>query len=148
MSKHLANIYGSSLLAICGDHWAADNVVQDLKEIAPGFDCFIVNRMAGFASLDSSIVEIIASKVGEWVEVFGDSAEAIHDAIDAASARIGRQDAIGDGNPMTTWQNDMSDSEIASYIRTGGQGSSPVRVLIIIEPSSTAEQITRQVSKL
>lgn len=42
----------------------------------------------------------------DWVQVAGIGSEAAHDAIDAASIACGRQAAVGDGSPMTSWHDE------------------------------------------
>lgn len=77
------------------------------------------------------------------MEVFGKESESVHDAIDLASVRVGRQKDVGDGDPMTTWQEESSSAEIASYIWTGGQGDSARKLLVLVGSLSMTEPVMR-----
>jgi hypothetical protein len=114
------------------------DAAEEIMQLPPGFDCFVVNYGTLPSEPDNALVAAIARQVGGWVEVFGWQSEVIHDAIDAASVRLGRQAAAGDGDPMTTWQEEARHSEIASYIWTGGQGESARKVAVILgSPAET-----------
>ena len=77
------------------------------------------------------------------MEVFGKESESVHDAIDLASVRVGRQKDVGDGDPMTTWQEESSSAEIASYIWTSGQGDSARKLLVLVGSLSMTEPVMR-----
>lgn len=145
--KHLGSLYGARLLAVQADCWATTRAAQEIFGLAPGFDCFIVNRVTKFDGDSSVLLQAITSRAGKWVEALGNAAEEVHDAIDATSVRIGRQSAIGEGDPLTTWHDDMSDSDIASYVLTGGPGSSDTKVVVIVAPDIVAERLIRKLSK-
>ena len=74
------------------------------------------------------------------MEVFGTGAEQIHDAIDAASVKVGRQFAAGDGALMTTWNREVDDDELIQYISTGGQGESTMKLLLYFASGPEEEQ--------
>lgn len=143
MIKDLIGVYGARLLCFQGESWTASDLAAEIVKIPSGFDCFIVNRATVFDGENSVLIETIAVRAGKWIEVFGEAAEEIHDAIDAASVRTGRQRKVGDGDPMTTWEDNSSDAEIASYLWTGGQGESDTKVVVIIGLPPFAENMRR-----
>jgi hypothetical protein len=141
--RSLGSTYGALLLCVQADEWDASNLIEEVLSLDPGFDCFIVNRSNEFSGTNRRLMEAIVSRAGEWIEVFGYAAEAIHDAIDAASVRIGRQSAIGEGDPMTAWDDTLSDPEIASYVWAGGQGHGSSKVVIVVGLAAFAANVTR-----
>ena len=143
MINELVSIYGARLLCFQAESWNESKLAAEIVRIPPGFDCFIVNREKGFDEKNNVLIETIVSRAGKWIEVFGEAAEEIHDAVDAASVRVGRQRKMGDGDPMTTWQDNSSDTEVASYLWTGGQGDSSTKVLVVIGPPQLAENMRR-----
>lgn len=74
--------------------------------------------------------ELARSKT-DWVQVAGNGAEALHDAIDRASVALGRQRAIADGSPMTSWHTEAQCveemAEVASLCFGGHK-----RVLVLV----------------
>ena len=125
--------YGLRFLCLRTEAWGDKSVAGKILRLDPGFDCFVVNhaRPPSVASSDA-IVTAIASRVGGWVEVFGEWAEIVHDAIDTASVSLGRQAAVGDGNPMTTWTVTLNANDVASYIWTGGQGEGTRKLVLFV----------------
>ena len=47
----------------------------------------------------------------DWFETLGEKSEWLHDYIDHASVRLGRQKAVGDGFPMTAWHTEATTIE-------------------------------------
>jgi hypothetical protein len=83
----------------------------------------------------------------DWVEIFGSRCEYLHDRIDVASVSIGRQEKVGDGSPMTAWHNHLSEIEdIVSYIRTGGQGSAGTKIVVVIGPEHSADNVAERIA--
>lgn len=134
--SNLVGPYGIRLDCLRIAAWGDKSAAEEILRMEVGFDCFIVNRGGTPESFDDPIVSAISSRVGGWVEVFGDFAEFVHDAIDAESVRTGRQSAVGEGNPMTAWYHGFGDAEIASYVWTGGQGESLRKALVLVGPPS------------
>ena len=68
------------------------------------FDCivFLCDPDRARAVARTLSADLARSRV-DWVQVAGREAEALHDAIDHASVAAGRQRAVGDGSPMTSW---------------------------------------------
>ena len=89
------------------------------------FDCivFLCDPICVQALGADLSVELVRTNV-DWVAVAGDGAEELHDILDHASIAAGRQQAIGDGSPMTSWHTgertieDMA--ELASFCLCGG----------------------------
>ena len=127
--------YGIRIDCLRTEIWGDPHAAEKIMRMEAGFDCFVVNHAGPPTDPQDAIIGAIASRVGGWVEVFGDWAEVIHDAIDSESVRLGRQAAVGDGNPMTTWEEESQDSEIALYIWTGGQGESTRKVAVLVGQS-------------
>ena len=50
----------------------------------------------------------------DWIDVIGLGAEYLHDQIDLASVKMGRQIKVGDGSPMTTWNEESLTHELAA----------------------------------
>lgn len=143
MLKDFVGIYGSRLRCLEADSWLAQQPAAELAKEKPGFDCFIVNQAEDFDGANNCIIEVVARKAGSWVEIFGNAAEQIHDTVDEASVRIGRQCAVGEGEPMTAWYEGLSAEEIASYIWTGGQGESNIKVLILVGSQTSVAELKR-----
>ncbi len=63
---------------------------------------------------DGAQIERVADELSEavsrantdWVQTTGLQAKWLHDLIDQTSVRVGRQQAVGDGSPMTSWHED------------------------------------------
>lgn len=68
------------------------------------FDCVIFACDPGQARTFAEDIahDIVACNV-DWVQTTGVDAERLHDLIDVASVKRGRQNMVGDGNPMTAW---------------------------------------------
>jgi len=93
-------------------------------------DCFIV---LGDREVDPEIARCLALEIAslnnDWVEVYGTHSEKLHDMIDEASVAIGRQEAVGDGSPMTAWHTEMVRlEEIAPFI----PGAQPVTLVVLV----------------
>jgi hypothetical protein len=107
-------------------------------------DCFVI---LGDRDVDPetarSLAFEIASLNNDWVYVYGTHSEKIHDLIDEASVALGRQEAVGDGVPMTAWHTDLVRLEaIAPYI----PGAQPVSVVILVGQDDYAlEQLKRKI---
>jgi len=100
------------------------------------FDAFIVvleNRDLG--ETERNAVARITRLNNDWVETCGYGAEQLHDQIDEISVSIGRQEAIGDGNPMTAWHEDLvSPDDVIDYLALGGLGSSDFKLVCLVAP--------------
>jgi len=113
----------------------AENIVLFAVRFRPGclrnlpwgdqqFDCSVLCFQP---TSEEGGVEAIASEVAtantDWVHSFAKEAESIHDAVDRASVKSGRQANVGDGVPMTSWHDDLQDlGEIAEFVVSGGLG--------------------------
>ena len=88
------------------------------------FDCVLISAnhqksrqlASGFAN------QIVGCNV-DWVQTTGPDAEAIHDLVDEAAMRAGRQQSVGDGSPMTSWHEEAVTlermAEVAHYCQGG-----------------------------
>ncbi len=110
------------------------------------FDCFLVNRLESFSCADSTFIDILGGLEADWIEVFGHQSEQIHDAIDLASVKANRQKSVGDGVPMTSWNDNERDDAIAERIMCGGLGVSVRKVLIVIGSECDEINLVRAIS--
>jgi hypothetical protein len=73
------------------------------------FDCLI------FKNKDDDLMKLaideLLSKHCDWIHTTGKDSEYWHDYIDRRSVELGRQGAVGNGNPMTAWHTEMSRPE-------------------------------------
>jgi len=120
--------------------------VKSLISTLSDYDCFLVNRRGDFDGQQSELISLISSTKSDWIEIFGCNAERIHDAIDLASVVSGRQKVVGDGVPMTSWNDYESSHSVVDYICTGGHGVSDHKLLFFIgrldEETEFWEQLT------
>ena len=126
----IGRAYDFDLHALRTSGRSEDEIVRVISSIRSEFDCFVIDRLGGAVTGWQPIISAVAECVSGWVEVFGSEAEAIHDAIDQASVKLGRQQALGDGDPMTGWDSKMNDAELAHYISTGGQGECSLKLVM------------------
>jgi hypothetical protein len=147
-SHVFTNRYGTQLIVI---RYINDFYGTYLKDNDVGdYDCFVLNRH-DVLSQDTvlSIAKQLAQPRFEWIEVFGFNAELLHDMIDRAAVTIGRQSMIGNGNPMTAWNEERVElREILSYIVTGGQGACDWKVLLVIGTESQFQEVVSTLSTL
>ena len=119
--------------------WPVELLSQERK-----YDCFVINMRN---SLSEEQIGFVVTKLARspclWIETFGFDAERIHDAIDDEAVAIGRQSKVGDGNPMTSWNDEsMTENEFASYALTGGQGDSEWKLILIIGEEDAERRIS------
>ncbi len=98
--------------------------LQSLPWRDEAFDCSIVClRPPTEENVIEEIARAVVTAKTDWVHTLGAQAEAIHDAVDLASVKTGRQANVGDGLPMTSWHDDITDvREMAKFVVSGGLG--------------------------
>jgi len=96
------------------------------------FDCFVINCSANFLQEASKTLHAVAVNTTDWVQVFGIACEEIHDWIDEASVRAGRQEAVGDGEPMSSWHHEVDNVSIARSLMSGGLGYESTKLIVVI----------------
>lgn len=75
--------------------------------------------------------ELVRANV-DWVQVAGKGAEKAHDEIDLASVAAGRQKAVGDGVPMTSWHEEaVTMEQMADVAALCFGGHDRVLVLVV-----------------
>jgi hypothetical protein len=97
------------------------------------FDCvvFLCDPDRVQAVRTTLSIEMARAKV-DWVQVAGNGAKELHDAIDAASVAVGRQQAVGDGSPMTSWHEEaLAVEEMADVASLCFGGHERVLVLVV-----------------
>ena len=67
----------------------------------------------------------------DWIAVAGRGSEDVHDAIDVASVACGRQAAVGNGSPMTSWDEDALTAKQMAEVVSPWYGEGWVLVLVI-----------------
>jgi hypothetical protein len=96
------------------------------------FDCVVfLCKQSPAHSLTESLSSDLVRSRADWVQVAGRGAEELHDAIDRASVAAGRQNAVGDGSPMTSWHDEARSPEEMAEVTSlcfGGQD----RVLVLV----------------
>jgi len=98
--------------------------------------------------LAAEIAESLVKLPVDWIETMGARCEYLHDLLDEASVSIGRQRRVGDGNPMTAWHDQLSDtSEMVSYIRMGGQGAAERKVVVVVGPERSSAVIAEKIAQ-
>ena len=125
----------------------------DLHRCLPNeshIDCFVVNldRSLTLTEIDV-LANILADRRFQWIEVFGYMSEKIHDAIDRMAVANGRQQQVGDGSPMTTWDTaDPTEEALAAYFTTGGQGDAVCKVILVIGTDEDASILSSALASL
>ena len=97
------------------------------------FDCVVCVCDPALARkvAENIALDIVGWNV-DWVDTTGEDAEHMHDLIDAASVRIGRQNLVGDGNPMTAWhEGAVTIPQIAKSVEFFGAGNEHLLLLVI-----------------
>jgi hypothetical protein len=100
------------------------------------YDCFVLNLSPLLHAGDIHRLALeIARGRNDWVQVLGAHCEAIHDAIDRASVEVGRQAAVGDGSPMTSWHTDkVTLQEMVDFVLRSSLGASDYLVVLLLGP--------------
>ena len=94
------------------------------------FDCvvFLYENLPHNADLATKL----AGTAADWIQIAGADAEALHDAIDRASVAIGRQRAVGDGSPMTSWhEEDTTPVQMAKVALLNFGSKDHVLILVV-----------------
>jgi len=96
------------------------------------FDCVIFLCDTGQAeAVREDLSREIARANVDWVQVAGIGSEELHDAVDRASVAVGRQKAVGDGSPMTSWHDEASSIEQMAKVAASCFGGED-RVLVLV----------------
>lgn len=102
---------------------------------AEPFDCVVClhDSPMNHGELDRLSLALAATHT-DWIQIVGKNSEVLHDAVDEASVAIGRQSAVGDGQPMTSWHDDATTpDEMAEVARLCFGGHDQVLVLVVGE---------------
>ena len=76
------------------------------------FDCYVLNLGGAIAGQDmQAIAREVTEARTDWVHTAGKGCELLHDAIDRMSVSIGRQAQVGEGSPMTSWDEEETTIE-------------------------------------
>ena len=97
------------------------------------YDAYIVNTAELLSDVELRHIASTPLRFHvEHVASLGHFAERIHDQIDEAAVELGFQSAVGEGVPMTFWNDDLrSFEEIAAYVLRGGVGGNDDKLVFI-----------------
>ncbi len=96
------------------------------------FDCVVfLCDLARAEAVRGGMSHEIARAAVDWVQVAGRGAKELHDALDHAGVDVGRQRAVGDGSPMTSWHEEASSVEDMAQVAAASYGSHE-QVLILV----------------
>jgi hypothetical protein len=111
------------------------------------FDCAVCSCDADLTRQHSDeIAAILVAANTEWITTTGRDAEWLHDLIDRASVHHGRQHAVGDGSPMTAWDEDaITFDQMAEAAYHGTHGSTDQTLALVVGP---ADDVGRLVESL
>jgi hypothetical protein len=107
------------------------------------FDCvvFACDSARAFVVGPVLATELARANV-DWIQVAGCGSEELHDQIDRASVSVGRQQAIGDGSPMTSWhKNALAPEQMADVAFHCFGGCEWVLVLVVGQRSDLLASI-------
>jgi hypothetical protein len=112
------------------------------------FDCVVMlcDHVRAEAVRSAVSYELVRTNV-EWVSVAGEGAEALHDAIDQASVTIGRQKAVGDGSPMTSWHTDERSVEAMAELACSCFGGEDQVLIVVIGPEADFQAAVQALQK-
>jgi hypothetical protein len=98
------------------------------------FDIILLVNDASLVSdaLVHSVIEQLVLQDTGWFQVLGTGSETLHDVIDLTSVRLGRQKAIGDGSPMTSWDDDITTYEKMSEYAHNCLGGNNNKLVVIL----------------
>jgi hypothetical protein len=90
------------------------------------FDCiFVAIEGEKARPLGVSFASSIVQTNVDYVQTVGPDSEWLHDLVDEEAVLSGRQSAVGDGSPMTTWHDEVVTLEGAAEIAHLCFGSTP-----------------------
>ena len=97
------------------------------------FDCTVLTFDASSLRDQSvALCEFLVNANTGWINTAGQAAQWLHDEIDVASVARGRQESVGDGSPMTAWDDESSDPpQMVESALMLGDGNDNVLVIII-----------------
>ena len=97
------------------------------------FDCAVLTFDAQrLREQCAAICEFLVDADTGWISTAGREAQWLHDEIDIASVAFGRQEAVGNGSPMTAWDDEATDaSAMVKYALTLGDGHDNVLVIVV-----------------
>jgi hypothetical protein len=116
-------------------------------------DAFDVSMLIFDKSLLSShvvmtIIEDLVSRNTDWFSIHGIGAEQLHDDIDLIAVRLGRQKKVGEGSPMTAWDEEIVCAEnIAEDLITGDCGGCDYKVVVILGTSNDFTEVVDAMKK-
>lgn len=118
---------------------------QCLKKMPWGrrrFDCGVFVFPSAPDALVEQCIREVVRKNNDWVVTFGAGAMRWHDLADQVSVEIGRQKEVGDGIPMTTWNDDahrLNQVQLAAC-----HGAEPF--LLILVGGTTSQAMARTIA--
>ena len=103
------------------------------------FDCVLVSaNHQRTKQLGKEFANQVVRCNTDWVQTTGPDAELIHDLVDEASVRAGRQHKVGGGSPMTSWHTEATTLEEIAEVAANCLGSSDFVLCVAVgETTST-----------
>jgi len=110
------------------------------------FDCLIFKQ--GNDDLMKHATDELLTKNCDWIHTAGEDPRYWHDYIDQRSVNLGRQAAVGDGNPMTAWHDDMVNPEKwESTINFGGSNYFLILLVGFTDINGVLEALTGKLTE-
>ncbi len=105
----------------------------------------IFDQSIALSNSVKKLVEELVRRNSDWFETLGVGAERLHDEIDKAGVRAGRQKAVGDGSPMTAWFEEVTDpKQMAEHSFLGGSDN---RVIVVLGTSKDFNRFVAAIKK-
>jgi hypothetical protein len=82
--------------------------------------------------LAQTIADRLVNLNNDWIEVLGKKSEFLHDLIDEASVAAGRQGYVGEGLPMTGWDDEATPTSMLATVERGGHGGNNYKLIVIV----------------
>lgn len=97
------------------------------------YDCGVLTFDANSLSHHSAaLCEFLVDSNTSWISTAGREAQRLHDEIDVTSVARGRQKFVGDGSPMTAWDDEATDASVmVEYVLILGDGHENVLVIVV-----------------
>ena len=94
------------------------------------FDCIIFTYEGYEKQVMVELVDALLKRNNDWILIGGRDTEHWHDYIDQRSVGLGRQEAVGDGNPMSAWLEELTD--LAQWDKSHNHGASDYFLFILV----------------
>jgi len=125
--------------------------IADLPWGTAMFDCAVLLIERNYDKI-AELCREVAQANTDWIAVAGQTSEEVHDLIDQASVTVGRQKAVGDGSPMTSWHEEALTVDQMAEIAAGLLGGQQFVLVVIVgsEPEflNTIEALGKRLAEM